>query len=251
VTTFLPSGIVTLTTDFGTADGWVGAMKGVCLRVERALVLVDVAHDVPPQDVACGAATLAVAAPEMPPGTTHLAVVDPGVGTARALLVVVAGGHAFVAPDNGLLDEVVPRLGAAAAWRIEAHAWLPAARSATFHGRDVLAPTAAALAAGRLRPEAVGPSVAWAPRPRDGDTIVVRYADRFGNLVTSLREPPPGGLVLPDGTRARLVRTYAEAKPGEVVALMGSDGYVELALRDGSAAASTGLTRGARLGDAP
>ncbi|MCC6622368.1 MAG: SAM-dependent chlorinase/fluorinase [Deltaproteobacteria bacterium] len=244
---FTANGLLTLTSDFGTADGWVGAMKGVCLSIDRGLVLVDVAHDVPPQDVVRGAAALAVAAPEHPAGTTHLAVVDPGVGTERAAIVIVRGGHAFVGPDNGLFDDALARLdGPVDAWVIEAHAWLPARRSSTFHGRDVFAPTAAAIASGRLAPAAVGRPLPWLPAAAPPDGVVVRFADRFGNLVTSLREAPRA-LVLPDGTRVRVVGTYGEAGHGELVALLGSDGFVELAVRDGSALARTGLARGARL----
>ncbi|TNF36216.1 MAG: hypothetical protein EP329_05440, partial [Deltaproteobacteria bacterium] len=145
-----PNGIVTLTSDFGTADGYVGAMKGVMTRIGPALRLHDIAHDVPAQDVSHGAGTLATASRWFPTGTVHLAVVDPGVGTDRAPVVVLAGGHAFVGPDNGLLVEaarVTARAsrpegpaGPVSAWRIAAHPHLLPNRSSTFHGRDVFAP---------------------------------------------------------------------------------------------------------------
>ncbi|MFO0747497.1 MAG: SAM-dependent chlorinase/fluorinase [Myxococcota bacterium] len=237
-----------MTTDFGSEDGWVGAMKGVCLRIAPTLALHDLGHAIPPQDVARGAAALAVAAPEFPPGTTHLAVVDPGVGTARAGVVVVCAGQLFVGPDNHLFDDVLAKLGGpVVAYRIARHRYLPAARSATFHGRDVFAPTAAALAAGLLRPTDVGPEHALLEPVLTPAEPHVRGVDRFGNLVTSL-SALPAAVVLPDGTRAPAVGTYGDAAPGALVCLMGSEGLVELAVRDGSAAARTGLARGARLG---
>src|SRR4051812_10643813 len=149
--------VVTFTTDFGTRDGYAGAVKGVVLSLAPDAVLVDITHDIPPRDVAVGAFTLAQAARYYPPGTIHVAVVDPGVGGARADIVVAAGGSYFVGPDNGLLS-----LAAAAprrAWRIENAAFRRDPVSPTFHGRDVFAPTAARLAAG-LPPEAAGPLLA-------------------------------------------------------------------------------------------
>src|SRR5436190_5026829 len=148
--------IVTFTTDFGLRDGYAGAMKGVVLSLAPAATLVDITHGVPPQDVAAGAVTLAQAAPLFPPGTIHVAVVDPGVGGDRADLLVEAGGHVFIGPDNGVLS-----LAAHAGrriYRIEAPGFRRDPVSPTFHGRDVFAPTAGRLASG-ARPSDAGPLV--------------------------------------------------------------------------------------------
>lgn len=263
---FTPNGIVTLTTDFGTRDAYVGAMKGVLLVIGPRLRLHDVAHDVEPQNVLHGGIVLRDACPYFPEGTVHLAVVDPGVGTARAPVVALAGGHAFVAPDNGLLAPVLERLGAPhAAHRIERGGalarHLPARPAATFDGRDLFAPAAAALAAGLVRPADVGPAHALlehatlAPA-RQGDAVVGRvvYRDRFGNLVTDVRVadlaglgPGPCAVQLPDGTRLVLRRTYGEVASGALLALVGSEGHVEIAVRDGSAHARLALEPGAAI----
>lgn len=263
---FTPNGIITLTTDFGTEDGWVGAMKGVILRIAPRAAIHDLAHDVPPQDIARGAACLAAAVPEFPLGTVHVAVVDPGVGTSRAGVVIVVRGQMLVGPDNHLFDDVIAKLGSPEAVRSitlgpDGHRFLLPPRSATFHGRDVFAPTAAALAAGLLALDDIGPAHVLAPPLADPTTDArdtdpthashasVRGVDRFGNLMTTLTAvpAPPSTLTLPDGTRVRAVTTYGDAAPGELVCLMGSEGIVEIAVRDGSAAARTGLARGARL----
>lgn len=264
---FEPNGFLTLTSDFGTSDGYVGAMKGVMLSISTAIRLHDVAHDVPPQDLVRGAATLASACPRFPPGTVHLAVVDPGVGTTRAAVVVVAGGHAFVAPDNGLVHEAVAALVAAGtkptAYRIASHPYLAPAPSRTFHGRDVFAPTAAALAAGLVAPDAVGPEVPIAlappaPEPAPvggclGATIV--REDRFGNLVTNITAwhlsawagERPIVVRLPEGGVLPLVRTFGDVPQGEALAFINSDDRLEIAVRDGSAGARLGLSRGSRV----
>lgn len=264
---FEPNGLVTLTSDFGTSDGYVGAMKGVMLSISANLRLHDVGHEVPPQDLVRGAATLAAACPRFPSGTVHLAVVDPGVGTTRAAIVVVAGGHAFVAPDNGLVHDAVSALTGdeqgPTAFRIEGHPYLAPSPSRTFHGRDVFAPTAAALAAGLLPPDGVGARIAMAispasPEPapvggRLGATIV--REDRFGNLVTNVTSwhltawagERPVVVRLPEGGVLPLVRTFSDVGHGEALAFINSDGRLELAVRDGSAGTRLGLTRGSRV----
>ena len=148
--------IVTFTTDFGSRDGYAGAMKGVVLSLAPNATLVDISHGVPPQDVAAGAVALTQAAPLFPPGTIHVAVVDPGVGGARADLLVEAGGHFFVGPDNCVLS-LVARAGRRV-FRIEAPAFRREPVSPTFHGRDVFAPTAGLLASGARASDA-GPAV--------------------------------------------------------------------------------------------
>ena len=249
--------IVTFTTDFGTADGYVGAMKGVVARLAPDAALVDVAHDVAAQDVVGGALGLAAAAPFFPAGTVHVAVVDPGVGGARAEVVVSgAGGQVFVGPDNGLLSlaAATPRR----TFRIAAARFRAATVSPTFHGRDVFAVAAGRIAAGAAVEDA-GPelaALAELPLPPPGDAAgEVIHVDRFGNLVTNIvidLGPPPASsaarVATPAGTvEAPLCRTYGDVAPGALVAYVGSANLVEIAVRDGSAAERLGAGRGAAV----
>jgi S-adenosylmethionine hydrolase len=242
--------IITLLTDFGLADSYVAEVKGVLLSRAPGAVIVDVTHQVSPGDVRAGQFLLARAWHRFPPGTVHLAVVDPGVGTARRALAAAAGGHWFVAPDNGLLSFVpAPRFVS-----------LPIPREAapTFHGRDVFAPAAAALANG-ARLEDLGSPITdatHAPLPtphHDGTAVMgeVVYVDRFGTLVSNI----PGEQVEP-GVRIRvgggtdvgaLRRTFGDVARGTLVALVGSGGTVEIAVRDGSAARLLGVGVGAEV----
>jgi len=256
---FKPNGWVTLTTDFGLRDSYVGEMKGVMLSIAPELRCIDIAHDLPPQQVNHASRVLASAAPRFPTGTVHLAVIDPGVGTDRAPIALLSGGHLFIAPDNGLLSAVVSRLGGVeACHRIEGHAHLPGHRSATFHGRDVFAPTAAALASGLLSLADVGG--AWGPeltaaveaQPDGADGWVghVVAVDRFGNAVSNVRGElltGNGYSVEVDGASLPLSTTYGDVSDGELVALIGSDGWVEVAQRNGSAVKHLELSIGASL----
>jgi S-adenosylmethionine hydrolase len=249
--------LFTLTTDFGAGSGYPAQMKGVLLTAVPDARIVDVSHDVPRQDVLAGALLLEACLPWFPASAIHVAVVDPGVGTdRRALCVRDAEDRTFVAPDNGLLTPFL-REGARA-FAIEPGRALPPPRSATFHGRDLFAPAAAFLATGG-DPGALGPAVAdpvrlaWPAAERSGSELSgeTLAADSFGNLVTSIRErdlagAPVGGAEA-GGRRARWVRTYGEASPGELVALLGSGGRVEIAVREGSAAAVLGRVRGVRV----
>jgi S-adenosyl-L-methionine hydrolase (adenosine-forming) len=252
--------IVTLTTDFGFRDGYAGAMKGVVLTLAPAATIVDVTHGVPPQDVVAGAVALAQAAPLYPPGTIHVAVVDPGVGSARAGVLVEAGegprASYFVGPDNGVLTLAAraPRR----VWRIEAPAFRREPVSPTFHGRDVFAPTAGRLAAG-ARPDEAGPRVdtlVELGRPaieRRGGQIegTVIHVDAFGNLITSLTgdHVPEGAAIEVEGAggvfHPVLARTFSDVPEGALVAYLGSGGQLEIARRNGSAAAHLGAERGA------
>ena len=233
------NGIVTLTTDFGTVDGYVGAMKGVILREHPDARVVDITHDVPPQDIIAGAFAVAAAAPWFPPGTVHVAVVDPGVGSARRAIAIAHGGSLYVGPDNGLLTvaalegegRVIDRIPPT--WPV----------SATFHGRDLFARVAARLAAGAsLDDFSTGP-VAPLRLVEDPAPHVV-HVDRFGNLVTNLRDPAFTAVEVA-GARAPLRRTYTDVPPAGLVAYVGSSGFVEVAIRDGSAAERLGVGRGA------
>ena len=259
--------VVTFTTDFGTVDGYAGAMKGVVLALAPDAVLVDITHDVPRHDVAAGAFALAQAAPLFPLGSVHVAVVDPGVGGPRADIVVEAGGCFFLGPDNGLVSLAArgPRL----ARRISRSELLRTPTSPTFHGRDVLACAAGRLASGAQARE-LGPLVEAIEdlAIRGGtaaDAAVIVHVDAFGNLITSLQSDSiPQDLLMP-GTRlicspegrdafaVRAGRTYSDVARGELVLYVGSAGYLEIAVREGSAAEHTGLGRGQalRLAGAP
>jgi S-adenosylmethionine hydrolase len=246
--------LLTLTTDFGAGSGYPAQMKGVLLAALPDARIVDVSHEVARHDVLAGALLLEACVPWFPRGAIHLAVVDPGVGTARrALCAVDAEGRRLLAPDNGLLT---PFLGPGArAWAIEPGGALPRPRSATFHGRDLFAPAAVLLARGE-DPSALGPPVADpvrvalpqaqpAPGEIRGETLA---ADPFGNLVTSIREGDldraPVARAEVGGRPARWVRTFGEGAPGELLAMVGSGGRVEVAVREGSAAALLGRARG-------
>jgi S-adenosyl-L-methionine hydrolase (adenosine-forming) len=253
--------VVTFTTDFGTVDGYVGAMKGVVLSLAPDAVLVDITHDIPRHDVAAGAFALAQAAPLYPPGTVHVAVVDPGVGGERADIVVEAGGAYFVGPDNGVL--ALAARGPRVAHEIARPDFRRVPVSPTFHGRDVFAQTAGKIARGSLLRDA-GPlleAIEELPGVRltegEQDAAVVVHIDAFGNLITSWAGDGLSGgrwrveCLGPGGDRhsfeVQAVRTYAEVAPGALLAYVGSAGVVEIAVREGSAAAVTRLARGDRL----
>lgn len=242
--------IVTLTTDFGTRDGFVGAMKGVLARLAPQAQVVDLAHEVPRHDVPHGAWVLATSCREFPTGTIHVAVVDPEVGGDRLEVIVAVGGHWFVGPDNGLFHHVA-RAGVEGTWAITSPAFRLPGASATFHGRDVFAPAAAALAVG-LPPEAAGPATCLQGRwPWPEPTVErghVVHIDTFGNLISDLVVTPRPKLEIEvAGHRAPLCRTYADVARGAPVAYVGSAGTVELALREGSAAARWHVARGAAV----
>ncbi len=255
---FQSNGLLTLTTDFGLRDGYVGAIKGAALSVAAEVRLVDIAHALPPQDVLHAARVVAAAAPRFPAGTVHVVVIDPGVGTARAPVALTAGGHAFVGPDNGLFSLAVEALGGVTAChRIGAHAYAAERPSATFHGRDLFAPTGAALAVGLLEVGDVGPPcqptlvTAEAPTKVEDGQVAGRVVlvDRFGNLVTNIRSEELNALgdalvVSAGATVVGLSRTYGDVAVGEPVALVGSEGWLEIAVRDGSALDVLALGKG-------
>jgi hypothetical protein len=258
-----PNGIVTVTTDFGTRDAYVGAMKGVMLSIAPQLRIHDLAHEIEAQNIEHGATVLRGACPWFPQGTVHVAVVDPGVGTDRAPVLIVAGGQAFVGPDNGLFGPVAARLGGLqAAYRLDRQGklarFLPHRHASTFEGRDLFAPAAAALAAGLLAPADIGRAHDLVQLP---GTVPVRvpgaiegevtYYDRFGNAITNVTAEhllalgePPYVVRLPGDERVALVKTYGDAAPGALLAVIGSEGFLEIAVRDGSAHARLGLATG-------
>jgi S-adenosyl-L-methionine hydrolase (adenosine-forming) len=253
------SAIITLTTDFGTRDAYVAELKGVVLEIAaaagRPVQLVDVTHDVAAHDVTEGALALDAAAPYFPAGSIHLAVVDPGVGTDRRGLVVQTDRALLVGPDNGLFTPFLDDSTTWHAWELRAPEYRLASVSRTFHGRDVFAPAAAHLAAG-VPPERLGPRVldpvrlSWPTVRAVAGAVAgaVLHVDRFGNLVTSIRAETLeelgrvrirlGGRLLP------LVGTYGDLEPGQAGALIGSSGRLEVAVREGSAAARFKARRG-------
>lgn len=253
--------IITLTTDFGTRDPWVGIMKGVMLRICPEARLVDLSHDIAPQDVLEGALCLEAAAAFFPAGTVHLAVVDPGVGSSRRPLALRTGGQCYVGPDNGLLSLVFEGGAPVDAVELTGREYRLSPTSRTFHGRDIFAPAAAHLASGvpleRLGPLVVDPVKLALPSGRHEDGIVggeVIGVDRFGNLLTSVTEGDLAALpgsprlldVEIDGIRVgTLVSAYSEAPPGGMGAVVGSTGRLEIFVREGSARSALGLGRGA------
>lgn len=248
------SGIVTLLTDFGLADPFVGQMHGVILSRFRDARIVDLAHGVAAQDIGEASFWLSRSAPWFPPGTVHVAVVDPGVGTDRAALVLDSGGQLVVAPDNGL---VTPLLGAGArAFRVDPARFALGDLSRTFHGRDLFAPVAAELAAGRVQAKDVGPALdpvrlSRATPRRSTNQVHARIVsvDRFGNLISdadaALVADLPSPTVECGGVTLALSGTYADVAEGALCAVISSFDTVEIAVRGGNARARLGVDRGA------
>jgi len=258
---FNPSGVVTITTDFGHQGPFVATMKGrILTRLPRAQI-IDVTHEVPVYWPAEAGFWLARAYEYFPPGTVHIAVVDPGVGTSRDIIAVQAGGHVFLAPDNGLLAPIITRAKEASVRRLDVPAALArlelATPSATFHGRDIFAPVAAEIAAGRLAVDELGPLTSdvvpsWVDEPTvstEQVAGVVITIDHFGNLITNIeagmiqRFAHP--IVRTGGHSFPLRRTYGDVRPGDFLALINSFGVIELARAEQSAAEGLGLGRGA------
>jgi S-adenosylmethionine hydrolase len=254
VNTIRGASTCTLTTDFGTADWYVGALKGTLLRLAPGISLLDLSHDIAPGDIAAASLVLAGAAPTFPPGTLHLAVVDPGVGSSRRLLAVHASGQIFLAPDNGLLT---PFLTGGVVHAVDRPDLYLDAPGETFHGRDRFAPIAAALFAGtpldQLGPriEDAAPLAAPPPSRDEGRGVIsghVVHVDRYGNLVTDV----PSSWVRAQRVSAkvggafvgRLATHYAELEPGVPALIASSLGTIEVALRDHSAAAALAVRRG-------
>ncbi|MBM3794749.1 MAG: SAM-dependent chlorinase/fluorinase [Acidobacteria bacterium] len=252
--------IVTLTTDFGTQDPFAGIMKGVILGLAPRAQIVDLTHQLPAFQIMAGALAIAGAWRWFPKKTVHVVVVDPGVGSARRPVLVEAGGHYFVGPDNGVLSLAAQQADKPRFRHLTNRKYFLGAISQTFHGRDVFAPIAARLAAGRLRASALGPLITDAAtlslskperistRTWSGEVI---HIDRFGNLITNFHiaefpELERGRISLLAGIHPvdYMVRNYAEALPGEPVAILGSSGYLEIVINQDSAAARLGCAAG-------
>lgn len=249
--------LITLLTDYGTQDIYAGVLHGVILGLAPRARIVDLTHSVPPQAIGQAGLLLAAAAPYFPPGTVHVAVVDPGVGSSRRILCASASGALFLAPDNGLLEEVLAADPRAELWSVEDRRLFLPKVSLTFHGRDIFAPVAARLATG-LDPAKVGPAVSdpvrsRLPAPRLERGVLrgqVAHVDRFGNLLTTIR---PDDLTSPVAwvrTRGTTIQgpacsTYSDRPAGALLALSGSSGRLEVSINAGDAAARLG----SRVGD--
>jgi len=261
-----PAGVISLTTDFGLSDPFVGTMKGVMLRINPALHFVDISHQIPPQDILEGSFCLQSAYAYFPPGTVHLAVVDPGVGSWRRPLVVVTREYLFVGPDNGLFSFVFRDPAGQAIYELTAEKYLLRPAGATFHGRDIFAPAAAWLAAGtpieemgrRIQdpvtlqfpePRVVGTSEVW------GEII---HIDRFGNLISNISvglyerlqsgrgNRPVRISILAQGIGG-IVRYYGEGSDEEPCALFNSSGLLEIFWKGSNAAQKLGVKRGEKV----
>ncbi|MBV9938116.1 MAG: SAM-dependent chlorinase/fluorinase [Acidobacteriaceae bacterium] len=253
--------IITLTTDFGTTDHYVGTMKGVILRHCPDAQIIDVTHEVQPFSTYTGAYAIEQAAPYFPEGTAHVVVVDPGVGTARKPLVITTRNQYFIAPDNGVLSLITGPGTAFKAFEILRPDLVHPDISKTFHGRDLFAPTAAALASQRLRPEDVGPELdgitqiadMWPKRIRpDWWHGKILCIDRFGNIVTNFKvadfpNVQQQAFRLEIGNHQMISRyhdTFGEAPAGQPFVYSGSSGYLEAGINQGDAARELGASVG-------
>jgi S-adenosyl-L-methionine hydrolase (adenosine-forming) len=251
--------LVTLTTDFGEASPYVAAMKGVLLSINPDVGLLDLSHAIGPQDVRHAAFFLTETIPYFPPGVFHVVVVDPGVGSSRAVLHVGLGEHQLLVPDNGCWTPLADHLGVPPIVRhVEERRFWRTTVSATFHGRDIFAPVAAHLSLG-IKPAELGPETTdWIRLPRvaptqnehgwEGEII---FVDSFGNLISNIPGPEAaavGGTVWLNDRRAnRWVRSYAEAEAGTAVVLVSSSGFLEVAIVQGNAAQRFQAGVGTRL----
>jgi S-adenosylmethionine hydrolase len=251
--------IITLLTDFGLADPYAAIMKGVILGLCPDVTLVDISHEVPPQDIRSAAFMLESAFRYFPDGTIHCVVIDPDVGSSRAVLIVRAFAQTFIAPDNGVLAGIFEACPDHKVYQAVGKEYILAELSLTFHGRDIFAPVAAHLANG-VPIEKIGipaekycrGEIGHATIEGDHITGEIVYIDRFGNAVTnihrSMLEGKPGiELKIGKNCIKRLSFIYAEVKTGEPLALIGSQNMLEISVREGSAKAFFGFKPGDRI----
>jgi len=251
--------IITLTTDFGWSDPFVGIMKGVILGIAPGAQIVDITHDVAAYDITEAAFVVLSSYRYFPAGTVHVVVVDPGVGTARRPIAAQAGGHYFVAPDNGVLSFVLhSEAEPPAVHHIANRELFRTPVGHTFHGRDIFAPIGAHLATG-IHLDSVGepitdfmsrPLPKAEPRGEGRLTARVIRIDRFGNIITDLQANDLGdnfNIRIGGVDVTRLCRTFAEGTPGEFVAVEGSTGYIEIAQNQGAAADRLRVSRGEEI----
>ncbi len=257
--TIAPRQVITLLTDYGLRDIYVGVVRGVILGIAPQAHVVDLSHEVAAQAVAEAAFLLDAAAPYFPWGTIHVAVVDPGVGTERRIICARTARATYLAPDNGLLARVLERDPPAHLISVEDPSFFLPRVSTTFHGRDIFAPVAAHLANG-LDPRALGPEVKELqplpmPRPREVAAGVlageVIHVDRFGNVVTNVGEPfahrVQGATLGTKRVRGPVCRAYGDVDVGEPLLIFGSSGFLEVSVNGGDAARTFGVRRGDRV----
>jgi S-adenosyl-L-methionine hydrolase (adenosine-forming) len=258
--------IITLTSDFGLNDHFIGAMKGVILEIAPEAQIIDISHAVQPFDILDGALTISQAYSYFPSGTVHMVIVDPGVGSARRPVIMTGDRHLFVAPDNGVLSMIYDRQERISVRHVTAEHYFLQPRSNTFHARDIFSPVAANLAKG-VAPDRFGEQITdyvrfGAPRPKPVDECTLRgvvlKVDRFGNLITNITPqdaprlfgvtPPPFKIAI--GAKApatRMCKNYAEGAPGEVFGILGSMGFLEIAANRGSAFQLLGAGKGSEV----
>jgi S-adenosylmethionine hydrolase len=253
--------VITLTTDFGTSDHFVGAMKGVILAICPNARIVDITHEIPPFEISQGAFIVAEASRWFPKKTIHVVVVDPGVGTSRRPILIEANGQYFIAPDNGILAMMYADIPHKAR-EINAAKYFRQPVSRTFHGRDIFAPVAAHLAAG-VRPASLGKLIddhlklAFNKPQRTARRVwcgTILHVDRFGNLISNFHvsefqdvRTRPFQIVVGPQTISRLALNYADSEPGEAVVIEGSSGFLEVAVNQASAAKILGCGTGAPI----
>jgi len=240
--------VISLLTDFGTADYYVGAVRGAILSVNPRAVIVDVTHEIPPQDIEAGAFTLLAAYKTFPSGTIHVAVVDPGVGSARRPIIVSANEQFFVGPDNGLFTYIYDREPSHRTFHITAEKYFRREPSSTFHGRDIFAPVAAALSNG-VKSKNFGPLINDEVRlPSLEMPLRIIHIDRFGNCITNISREAFEGKISSLRVNGKTIRDfrnfYGEESSNKLFAIWGSAGFLEVSLNGGSAAKILGAKRG-------
>jgi S-adenosyl-L-methionine hydrolase (adenosine-forming) len=259
------SRLITLTTDFGLNDHFIGTVKGVLLNIVPDGRIVDICHSVQAFDVLDGALTISQAYSYFPSGTIHMVIVDPGVGTARRPIILTTDRYQFVAPDNGVLSMVYDREERLSVRHVTAEHYYLQPVSNTFHARDIFAPITAYLAKG-VDPDRFGEEVtdyvrfaAPRPKPADGNTLrgVVLKVDRFGNLVTNItpqdapalfgENPPEFKIAVGKREVTEMHSAYAQGAPGEVFAILGSMGFLEIAANRAAAAQILAIGKGSEV----
>ena len=249
--------VITLLTDFGTADYFVGAVRGAILSVNPGAVIADITHEIPPQDIEAAAFTLLAAHQTFPPGTIHVVVVDPGVGSTRRPIIVSAGEQFLVGPDNGTFTYLYDRYPKHQTFHATEEKYFRQPTSTTFHGRDIFAPVAAALSKG-IKPEKFGSLIKDAVRLETSLTPLVQkngkiegriiHVDRFGNCITNLTRDvlgKDGVLLVKEKQIGDFREFYGDAgSANEVFAIWGSAGFLEISVNGGSAALTLGVKRG-------
>jgi len=235
--------LVTLLTDFGTADYFVGAVKGAMLSVNSRAVIVDITHEIPPQDIEAGAFTLLAAYKTFPAGTIHVVVIDPGVGSERRPIIVSANEQFFVGPDNGLFTYIYDREPSHRVVHVTSDRFFRPSVSSTFHGRDVFAPVAAPPTNG-VALEDFGPEINDPVRLPSLETpLRIIHIDRFGNCVTNITRAEKN-LVINGRTISEFRQFYGEGDDESLFAIVGSAGFIEISVNGGSAAKVLGARRG-------